>query len=193
MELPPYRLPTGRSVVLLMWTRAGMYLRKAGTLLLCAALVMWFLCTFPRATPQDGTPGTESAHSYADRFGRAIEPVLRPLGFDWKIGVGLTTGIVAKEAVVSTLMIVYGITETGTRTTTALQQRLRNDATFAHGPLTAYTLMVFVLLYVPCIATVAVFLREFKLGWTVFMVGYTTGTAWLVAWLVRQIGLLLGF
>jgi ferrous iron transport protein B len=196
MELPPYRLPTGRSVLLLMWMRAWMYLRKAGTLLLCVALLMWWLCTFPRSVQPDGTMETRIDHTYAGRFGHALAPVLRPLGFDWRIGVGLVSGLMAKEAMVSTLMIVYGVNAADEhRTTALLQERLRGDAAFAHrhGPLTAYTVMVFVLLYVPCLATVVVFWREFKPGWTLFMVGYTTGTAWLVAWLVRQLGLLLGW
>jgi ferrous iron transport protein B len=204
MELPPYRLPTARSVLLLMWMRAWAYLRKAGTLLLGASILMWFLCAFPRRDVPIEARGrpieeqliaqnqTTFTHSYASSLGRAIEPVLRPLGFDWRIGVGLLTGVVAKEAVVSTLMIVYGVSDENERGTAQLQERLRADPVFARGPLAAFTLMVFVLLYVPCIATIAVFWREFGAGWMLFMSSYTTAVAWCAAFVARHIGLLLG-
>lgn len=198
MELPPYRLPTLRSVLLLMWRRAWMYLKKAGTLLLGASVAMWFLCSFPRAgTPVEQAGETEVAvasafeHSYAARLGRLLEPLVRPLGFDWKVSVGLISGLAAKEAVVSTLMVVYGVEETVSGTD-ALQDELRADPLFAGKPWVAYTLLVFILLYVPCAAVIVVFYREFGLWWTVFMAVYTTATAWCVALCVRVIGWLAG-
>ncbi len=198
MELPPYRLPTLRSVLLLMWRRAWMYLRKAGTLLLGASVAMWFLCSYPRVeqTPRpDGaaTPASSAfEQSYAARLGRLAEPLVRPLGFDWKVAVGLISGLAAKEAVVSTLMVVYGV-EDSAHGSDALQDELRADPVFAGQPLAAYTLLVFILLYVPCAAVIVIFLREFGVWWTVFMSTYTTLTAWCVAWLVRVAGRLLGW
>lgn len=196
MELPPYRLPTARSVLILMWRRAWMYLKKAGTLLLGASLMMWWLCSFPRSWAGKGDEaGATSAavfnQSYAARLGRAMEPVFRPLGFDWKITVGLISGLAAKEAVISTLTIVYGVEESA-ETTDALQDRLRTDKLFSGKPWLAFTVLVFVLLYVPCIAVMAVFYREFGAWWTMFMVVYTTATAWGMAWVVRMIGWLAG-
>ena len=209
MELPPYRLPTFRSVLMLMWMRAWMYLKKAGTLLLGAAVVMWFLCTYPALEPgladerSDQNAATTAAdtetglsqarieHSYAGRMGKLIEPVIAPLGFDWKVGIGLVTGLAAKEAVVSTLGIVYGVADEDEKST-ALQNRLKNDPVFKNKPLNAYVLMVFVLLYIPCLAVVVVFWKEFGVKLTVFLILYTTGVAWIMAFIVRMIGLAFG-
>lgn len=196
MELPPYRLPTLRSVAMLMWQRTWMYVKRAGTLLLGASVVMWLLCNFPRpAAPYEAAdPAAASAifaHSYAARLGRAIEPVFRPLGFDWKITVGLMSGLAAKEAVIATLMVVYGVGDADEHAE-ALQQHLRDDPLFHGTPWRAYTLLVFVLLYVPCIAVMAVFRQEFGWKWTVFMTAYTTATAWVVAWIVHMLGRVAG-
>jgi ferrous iron transport protein B len=208
MELPPYRLPTLRSTFILMWVRAWMYLKKAGTVLLLASIVMWYLSTHPRMTdaelvarhPGSVAAGTEDVQrlraqseftdSYAARVGRVIEPVVHPLGFDWRISVALISGFMAKEAVVSTLSVVYGV---GAHEDAAddLRSLLRGDPLFKGSPLTAYTFMVFVLLYLPCLGVVAVFLKEFGAKWTAFMVAYTTVTAYVVALLIRGIGLLL--
>jgi ferrous iron transport protein B len=209
MELPPYRLPTLRSVLILMWMRAWMYLKKAGTILLFASIIMWYLCSYPalsdseaqqyRAAAEPGNTGTMGRtvqqlrfqHSYAGALGRFIEPVIKPLGFDWKVGVGLITGLAAKEAVVSTLGIVYGVGETDEKSKD-LQHRLKKDPVFRDKPFNAYILMVFVLLYIPCLAVVAVFLREFGLKWALFLVVYTTTVAWIVAFMFRLAGLLFG-
>ena len=183
MELPPYRLPTLRSVVLLMWTRAWLYLKKAGTVLLAASIAMWFLCTHPQPAG-GGTTGT-----YAQQLGVLIAPALRPLGFNEKISVALLSGFMAKEAVVSTLTVIYGVdrAEPG-----HLQEHLRNDPAFAGGPLEAYTLMVFVLLYAPCLGVATVLWKEFS-GWgALFMLVYTTAVAWGAAFLIRWIGLAVG-
>jgi ferrous iron transport protein B len=130
-------------------------------------------------------------HSYAGSLGRFIEPVIQPLGFDWKVGVGLITGLAAKEAVVSTLGIIYGVGETDEKSKD-LQHRLKKDPVFRDRPFNAYVLMVFVLLYIPCLAVVAVFLREFGLKWSLFLVVYTTTVAWIVAFLFRLAGMVFG-
>ncbi len=210
MELPPYRLPTLRSVLILMWMRAWMYLKKAGTIILVAAIAMWYLSSYPKMTESKaheylasaGRPSAELTkgvmgkleieYSYAGRIGKFIEPVFAPLGFDWKVSVGLLTGLAAKEVVVSTLGVIYGVGEVDDESED-LQEILRKDPVFKDNPLAAYTFMVFVLLYIPCLAVVAVFFKEFGLGWTSFLVLYTTVVAWLAAFAVRAAGLALGF
>ena len=209
LELPPYRLPTLRSVLTLTWMRAWMYLKKAGTILLFAAIVMWYLCSYPTMTEtaakeylEKNNPGNielnedmlhqvRFQNSYAGHLGRFIEPVIKPLGLDWKVGVGLITGLAAKEAVVSTLGIVYGVSNSDAKSED-LQNRLRQDAVFKGKPYTAYVLMVFVLLYIPCLAVVAIFMREFGLKWSVFLVVYTTAVAWIVAFIFRLAGMVFG-
>ncbi|MCX7846854.1 MAG: ferrous iron transport protein B [bacterium] len=196
MELPPYRLPSLRSVGMLIWQRAWMYLKKAGTLLLAASIMMWYLCSYPR--PARGEEGVERdgarvafEATYAARLGRALEPLVRPLGFDWRIAVGLLSGVAAKEAVVATLLVVYGVSDED-GSSAALEDKLRMDPLFSGKPWVAYTLLVFVLLYVPCVAVMVVFFREFGIWWTVFMTVYTTLVAWVVAWCVRVVGWLCG-
>jgi ferrous iron transport protein B len=197
MELPPYRLPTAKGVAIHVWERAWQYVKKAGTVILGFAVVMWALMSYPKP-PEALTAGmSEPAaaqvgleYSIAGRVGKTIEPVLRPLGLDWKAGVALVAGFGAKEVVVSTLGTAYSLgaeEETGSR---ALQAALRAEPGFT--PLVAYTLMVFVLLYIPCLATVAVIAREFSWRWAGFVVVYTTTVAWIVAFVIYNVGRLLG-
>jgi len=216
MELPPYRMPTLRGVVTHMWQRAWMFLKRAGTVILLFSVVMWFLQTFPRepslskahdaaiaAAEASGAPdeaiealrdekATELAkRSFAGRIGTGIAPVLEPIGLgDWKIGMALVSGFVAKEAVISTLGQAYAVGEAETGSAT-LRQEVRNDPFYSK--LKAYTLMVFVLLYVPCMITVVVIGRESgSWKWAVFAAGYTTALAYVVSLVVYQGGRLLG-
>jgi len=196
MELPPYRLPTAKGVAIHVWERAWMYIKKAGTVILGFAVVMWALMSYPKL-PDAQTAGMapqEAAqanleHSVAGTIGRAIEPVLRPLGFDWKVGVALVAGFGAKEVVVSTLATAYSL-GSGEEGSGALQKALRSEPGFT--PLTAFTLMVFVLLYIPCLGTITVIGREFSWRWALFVVAYTTAVAWLGALFVHTVGRLLG-
>lgn len=190
MELPPYRLPTFRSVLLHMWMRAWMYLRKAGTLILVAAIAIWFLSNYPKKTVENSKSvlvKTQIENSYAGKIGKFIEPVFKPLGFDWKGSIALVTGFAAKEVVVSTLGVIYGIGDAEGEHE-SLQSALKNDSVFGKSPLVAYTFMVFVLLYVPCLAVVAVFYKEFGWRWTAFLIVYTTAVAWIFAFGVKIIG-----
>jgi len=194
MELPPYRLPTFRSVIIHMWMRAWMYLKKAGTLILVAAIAIWFLSNYPKTIPENSDNLSENhsariivENSYAGKIGKAIEPVFKPLGFDWKGSIALLTGFAAKEVVVSTLGVIYGVGEQDDKSE-SLQIALQNDPVFGKSPLVAYTFMVFVLLYVPCLAVVVVFLKEFGFRWTAFLIFYTTSVAWIFAFLVKMIG-----
>ncbi len=194
MELPPYRLPTFRSVITHMWMRAWMYIKKAGTLILVAAIAIWFLSNYPKTIPENSGDLSENQsakimveNSYAGHIGKFIEPVFKPLGFDWKGSIALLTGFAAKEVVVSTLGVIYGVGEQDDQSE-SLQLALQNDPVFGKSPLVAYTFMVFVLLYVPCLAVVAVFLKEFGYRWTAFMIFYTTSAAWIFAYLVKIVG-----
>jgi len=185
MELPPYRLPTLRTSALHMWERGRLYLKKAGTIIFAATVVIWILTAFG----SQGYIGEESdiSESYAADIGRAFEPVTAPLGFNWKMNTALVFGFVAKEVVVSSLGVLYG-SESEEET---LTDSLQKDKDFS--PLVSLELMVFVLVYVPCVATVAAIYKEtnsFK--WTLFSVVYGLVLAWLLAFLIHITGGLLG-
>ena len=135
--------------------------------------------------------GEKLSASYAGQIGHTIEPLIRPLGFDWKIGIGLFAGFTAKEVLVSTLGTIYSIGDAD-ETSVALQEAMANDPVL--NPLVAYTLMVFVLLYSPCLAVFAVIRRETNSWkWPIFTLVYTTGVAWVVSFLVYTTGRLLGY
>jgi len=183
MELPPYRLPTLKGTAIHMWERASMFLRKAGTIILAGSVVMWFMGAFPWGVEY------ASAASYAGRLGQVLEPLVRPLGFDWKMAVALTFGVVAKEIVVSTFGVLYGAGSHAGEHDAGLQGAIQGAMT----PLTAYGFMVFTLIYVPCLATVAVIKQETgSWKWTAFAVGYSIALAWLAAFVVVWGGRLLG-
>lgn len=205
MELPPYRLPTIRSILVLMWMRTYMFLKKAGTLILLISIVMWFLLSFPaldentanvlrqeRNQPRLSHATLQVEYSYGGRIGKFIEPVFRPLGFDWKVSLSILTGLAAKEVIVSTMGVMYGLDDNVDEASPSLKKVLRENSVLMHSPVKAYALMVFVLLYIPCFATVVVFYREFSFKWTAFLLAYTTGIAWIGAYLVTVIGRLAG-
>jgi len=179
MELPPYRLPTIRSVLIHMWSRSSLFLRKAGTIIFGTVLLVWALGSLPS--------GVEfaSQQSLAGRLGSAIAPLLKPAGFgSWQAAVALFFGILAKEVVVGTLGTLYGVEEEG------LIEAVRRDFT----PLSAYAFMVMSLVYIPCIASIAVIRRETNSWkWTAFAVLYSLFLGWALAVLVYQVGRLLGF
>ncbi|MCC8087971.1 MAG: ferrous iron transport protein B [Rikenellaceae bacterium] len=222
MELPPYRIPTTRNVLRHMWGKGVQYLKKMGTVILAASIIIWALGYFPRdkkididydqqrteimasnISPEekkeelrdiDIAEATDGqANSYIGRIGHFIEPVIRPLGFDWKIGVSLVTGFAGKEVVVSTMAV---LTNSDEEDESGFISNLQNQ-TYTSGPktgekvfnpLVAYTMMVFILLYFPCIAVIAAIRREAGRKWAWFTVFYTTGLAWLLSFAVYQIG-----
>ena len=220
MELPPYRMPTGKSILIHMWEKAKQYLHKMGGIILVASIIIWFLGYFPRhtekselfdrqiaETEQSTTLSAEEKanelariehlrtmdhqeNSYIGHIGKAIEPILRPLGFDWKISVSLLSGMAAKEIVVSTLSVLY----TGDADDEqGLSERLANDrdaeGNLVFTPLIALSLMFFVLIYFPCIATVTAIVKESNSWkWGLFVIGYTCALAWIVSFAVFQIG-----
>jgi len=197
LELPPYRLPSMKSLLLHMWERTWLYLKKAGTVILLASVLMWALMTFP-VLPEDraeGLSGDELAreslsYSVAGRAGRAVENVTGPLmGFDWKVNVALIGGFAAKEIVVSTLGTAYSMGEAEAEDTTSLSERLRVEPGW--NPIMALALVIFTMLYMPCVATVAVIKRETgSWGWMGFSILYTTIVAGVMATLVYQVGML---
>lgn len=200
MELPIYRMPTLKYLLIHMWERTWLYLQKAGTLILAMSILMWGLFTFPLTNAQenqfaDATQQLES--SYAGKVGKAIEPLIKPLGFDWKTGVALVSGLGAKEIVVSTMGTLYSITDSDVlaeeedHAVQSFAQRVREQSGFT--PLVAYVLMLFTLIYVPCLATIAVIKRETNgWKWPLFTVGYTIVLAWVVSFVVYRAGLWLG-
>jgi ferrous iron transport protein B len=196
IELPPYRVPTLRGVLIHTWERGYMFVRKAGTVILAASVIIWALSAFP--TSSDAATGPDSApmpprlqESYAGRIGTALAPVLRPVGLgDWKIATSLLFGVSAKEIVVSTLGTFYSL-DTKEHGIEALRNALREDPGFS--PLVAYSMMVFVLIYVPCIPTIVVVGRETGHWlWALFHVSYTTLLAWAACFVIYQGGRLLG-
>jgi ferrous iron transport protein B len=218
MELPPYRMPMLKSLLIHMWDRAKMFLRKMGGVILAGSVVIWILSTFPRDLPSTADPGLQPPaatqgeqkklaeapvqnepkipwqarrmeKTYMGRIGKMIEPLFVPLGIDWRGGVALLTGFVAKEIVISTLGVLYA--EGKSTKEEALQQALRASGM---TPLSALAMMFFVLLYVPCLATVTTIRRETgSRGWMVFSILFSTAMAWSVAFIVFQGGRLLGF
>ncbi|MCD9187480.1 MAG: ferrous iron transport protein B [Pyrinomonadaceae bacterium] len=221
MELPPYRLPNLRTVFQNMLTRAGLFLKRAGTVILAISIILWAITYFPRtantevlmANDANGNPPSveeiqkanedfrqseQIKNSYAGRIGHVIEPVIQPLGFDWKIGVALIASFAAREVLVSTLSIIYNVgkdeNEESETLISAIKDAKKEDGTPVWTPLTALTLMVFFVLAMQCMSTVAVVRRETNSwAWTLFMVGYMTILAYIAAFLTYQGGKFLGF
>ena len=221
LELPPYRIPTARNVMVHIWERTKEYLKKISSIILIASVIIWCLEYFPQqndvtreldnqiAAINDNATEDKAAeieqlenakisaqkeYSYIGRIGKFIEPVMRPLGFDWRMSVSLLTGAAAKEVVVSSLGILFNDhDETGT----SMEKHLI-DATYddnpgkkVFSPLVAYSFMVFVLLYFPCIGTIATVRREYGRKWSAVVVIYTVALAWLASFGIFQLGSLI--
>ena len=226
MELPPYRIPTLRNTLNHMWGKSVQYLQKMGNVILVASILIWALGYFPREVSfsQDfdkqiqEVSNTNEIHgasknhvitqlkiekeserleqSYIGRLGHFITPVIEPLGYDWKIGVSIVTGLAAKEIVVSSMGVLYQSDLEADETSVGLQQKLQEQV-HMHGskkgekvfsPLVAFSLMLFVLIYFPCVAVVAAIKREANWKWATFTLAYTTVLAWVLAFAVYQIG-----
>jgi len=185
MELPPYRIPTIKGLLIHMWDRAKHFLMKAGTVILAATVIIWFLETFNFSLHMVDNPG----ESIFGLIGKFITPFFAPLGIgDWKAAVALLAGFVAKEVVLATMAILYGVGGSGDNTAgliTALQHYFT--------PLKAYTFMVFTLLYLPCLPTAVIMKREMNSWkWTLFALGYEVGIAWVVSFIIFNGGRLIG-
>lgn len=228
MELPPYRMPNFKVVAVNVFQRAGMFVKRAGTIILTISIILWALANFPRppqtvnaavaeASEPETVPATgdeargeavkheqaraageQLSYSIAGRLGHAIEPIIRPLGYDWKIGIGLISSFAAREVFVSTMGILYSVGRDEDASSTSLLQAMRvakrEDGSPVWTPLLALTTMIFYLLAFQCMSTFATVRRETNSWrWTLFMVGYMTGLAYVVTFLVYQGGRLLGF
>lgn len=218
MELPPYRMPTFQGVLWHVWEKTWQYIKKAGTVILAASILIWVLTSFPEYTVSDEeittlrteyiqehqdadeqavqnwlvTASAELAmeNSYAGHIGRFIEPLVRPIGFDWKLGVATVTGFAAKEVVVSTLGILYRVGVEETEESEALRDALRKDPTF--NPLLAFVLMLFTLVIPPCFASLAAMRAELGWGWLGFSFGFLLILGWILGFIVFQVGKLAG-
>jgi len=229
MELPPYRMPTLRNTTIHMWHKGSQYLKKMGTVILFASIIIWAMGYYPRQVEysknydalltqvETNSTLTESQKeekagqielskeeerqekSYIGKMGHFIEPVIRPLGFDWKIGMSIITGMAAKEIVVSSMGVLYNASMNADENSQSLKEKLQ-EQTFTSGPrvgqkvfspLVAFALMVFVLIYFPCVAVIAAIKKEASWKWAIFTMVYTTAIAWIAAFAIYQTGSLL--
>jgi ferrous iron transport protein B len=226
MELPPYRIPTMRNTIVHMWSKSVQYLTKMGTVILSASIIIWALGYFPRdvkfSKDYDSMSGKISAstslssaekekqiaqiqidkesermeNSYIGRLGHTIVPIIQPLGWDWKIGVSILTGLAAKEIVIGSMGVLYQSDISADENSVNLKNRLQEQV-FTSGPkigqkvftpLVAYSLMLFILIYFPCVATIAAIKKESNWKWALFTSVYTTMLAWIIAFSVYHIG-----
>jgi len=220
MELPPYRLPTGKAMSRHIWDRSSQYLKKMGGIILVASIIVWFLEYYPqnaarnhyyenqittitsdiRLSPEESSlrindlnkqqKEEQKQNSYIGKIGQAVEPFIQPLGFDWKIGASLVSGMAAKEIIVSTLGILY---TGGEEDNASLKEKLLSERNSTgksvYTPCVALSFLVFVLIYFPCVATIAAIKNETRSWkWALFSIGYTTALAWLVSFIVYHIG-----
>jgi ferrous iron transport protein B len=198
MELPAYRMPSLRTVLYQVWERSLAFLKTAGTIILGVSILLWALTSYPRIE-KDAPRSSQLAHSYAGRAGKAIEPLIRPLGFDWKIGIGLISSLMQREAFVSAMATIYDVRDpelTGEgRTVYNAMREDRNPSTGAptFSLLTAVSLMIYYVLAMQCLSTVAIVRRETNgWKWPIVQIGYMTALAYGVTLLVHQGGLMLG-
>jgi ferrous iron transport protein B len=223
MELPPYRVPTGRSILKHVVFRTELYLKKIGGIILIASIIVWILSNFPRTVnysrnffreieeigKSDMTvkekdesinlliadqKGEKQSKSFMGMIGRSIEPVMKPLGFDWRLSVSILSGLAAKEVVVSTLGVIFQAESNSGMSSLVEKIQNQNDSSGKplFSPLVAFSFMLFILTYFPCIGVVAAIKRESGAWkWPTFIVFYTTGIAWLLSFIVYQTGRLL--
>ena len=220
MELPPYRVPTVRSIIKHVWFRTGLYFKKIGGVILLASIIVWILSNFPRSVnysrdykseisivEKSGLPADKTnesvnhllteqksekhSKSMMGMIGRSIEPIMKPLGFDWHLSVSILSGLAAKEVVVSTLGVIFQADNDsgGKSLVEKIQSQKDSMGKPVFTPLIAFSFMLFILTYFPCVGVVAAIRRESgSWKWAVFTVFYTTGIAWLLSFAVFQIG-----
>jgi ferrous iron transport protein B len=235
LELPPYKMPAWRNIIITMWDRGSQFLKRAGTVILSISIVLWFMLSYPKINP-DAVPAAPTVspaagisptsgsapdvlnqpaseevattreeelaaaqlrQSFAGRVGHMVEPLIKPLGFNWKIGVGLIGAMAAREVFVSTMGTVYAVGDAD-ETSVSLKERMKNDRWPDGRPvwttLTAISLLVYFVIAMQCISTLAVVKRETNgWGWPLFMQVYLTGLAWLFSFGVFQIGRAMGW
>ena len=197
LEMPPYRRPSLRVTMARMWERAVIFLKRAGTVILAISVIIWGISSYPKPSNPNATPAEALAASFAGQLGHAIEPVIAPLGYDWKLGVGIISSFAAREVFVGTMSVIYSVQD-GEKNSPALRDAMRAekrpDGTPLFTPLACLSLLVFYVLAMQCLSTVAVVRRETNSWrWPLFQVGYMTGLAWVAAFLVIHIGHWLGY
>jgi ferrous iron transport protein B len=192
LELPPYRAPQLKTIALRMWERGGIFLRRAGTVILAISIVLWALATYPKPADPNATRAEALSSSMAGQIGHAIEPVIRPLGYDWKIGIGLLTSFAAREVFVGTMAVVYDVGDDSAHSASlrdALRSQKNADGTSVFTPLVCISLMIYYALAMQCMSTGAIVWRETNSWqWPLFQVAYMTGLAYVAALLVYQVG-----
>jgi ferrous iron transport protein B len=200
IELPQYCVPSARVLVASVWGRVRLFLRRAGTIIFALSIVLWALATYPKAANPSITAEQQLSQSALGRIGHAIEPAVRPLGYDWKIGVSMVASFAAREVFVSTMATIYGVDQVG-NAPTALVDRLRTerrtDGRHAYTPLIAFSLLAFYVFALMCTSTIAVTVRETGggrrgLAWAAFQFGYMLLLAYGSAFLVYHGGIALG-
>lgn len=233
LELPPYKIPAWRNVLVTMWERGSQFLKRAGTVILAISILLWFLLNYPQsptpearaaispaagirpgpgpappivnepssapeAADEDEPASQRLRNSFGGRIGRAIEPLIAPLGFNWKIGVGLLGAMSAREVFVATMGTVYSVGDAD-ETSTPLQSAMKDDKWPEDNrpvwtPLVAVSLLVYFVIAMQCISTLAIVKRETNSWkWPIFMQVYMTGLAWIASFIVYQGGKLLGW
>jgi ferrous iron transport protein B len=198
MELPAYRLPIVRNVAHSIMTSVGSFLKRAGTVILAVSILLWALAAFPRSPRGAESSSKQIENSYAGRLGHLIEPAIAPLGFDWRIGIGLISSFAARETIVSTLSIIYNTGDSSKEESSTLSNALlaaqREDGSRVWTPLVGLSLMVFFVLACQCMSTIAVVRRETNsLRWPLFMVTYMLVLAYACSLITYQGGRLLGY
>lgn len=219
LELPPYKIPGWRNILLTMWDRGSQFLKRAGTVILAISILLWFTLSYPKIHPETLEKSDADSHaaqiidsadheeklaalqlerSYAGRVGHLIEPVIEPIGFNWKIGVGLIGAMAAREVFVSTLGTVYAVGEDADEESQPLKEQMRDDRWPDGRPvwttLTAISLLVYFVIAMQCVSTLAIVKRETNgWGWPLFMLFYLTVLAWAASFVVYQAGRLMGW
>ena len=194
MEIPPYRLPILKSVLKQLINRSKLFLVNAGKIIMLISIILWFLVSFPKHNGES----VSIKDSYAGKVGQLIEPVIKPLGFDWKIGIGLITSFAAREVVVSTLSTIYNVEDDGENMVN-LKEAMKNDINPVTGknvftPLVAISIMVFYVYAAQCVATFAIVKTETNTWkWPIFMIAYMTLLAYIMSFLVYNLGQYFGF
>ena len=196
LEMPSYKWPSFGSILVQVWQRARLFLARAGSVILGLSILIWFASTYPKTDTTDPTLALEN--SFAGQAGKLIEPAIAPLGYNWKIGIGLIGSFAAREVFVSTMSVVYAVESEDEEDLSPLRQRLRedrrSDGSPVFTPLVCLSLLIFYVFAMQCISTLAIVKRETNTWkWPLFQLGYMTGTAYLLSLAVYQIGTALGY
>jgi ferrous iron transport protein B len=197
IELPDYKIPAWRNTFFTMWQRASQFISNAGTIILAISVVLWFMLSYPKP-PQNVDSGTAVSHSFAGRIGHAVEPLIAPLGFNWKIGIGLIGAMSAREVFVSTMGTVYSVEEDAEEDAQPLREQMREDRWPDGRPVwtlpAVLSILVFFVFAMQCVSTLAVVRRETdSWKWPLFMLVYMTGMAWILSFIVYQTATALGW